>query len=88
MLPISELKIDKSFVTPMVTNDRKASIVRSVIELGHSLGLTVTAEGVETNEVLERLRTYACDTVQGYLISQPVTLDKLRERLARERVPK
>ena len=47
-LPICELKIDKAFVLPMLTDERNTAIVRSVIELGHSLGFTVTAEGVET----------------------------------------
>ena len=56
MLPISELKIDKSFVFSMLADERNAAIVRSVIELGHSLGLSVTAEGVETAEAFERLR--------------------------------
>ena len=70
-LPISELKIDKAFVLNMVADDRNAAIVRSVVELGHSLGFTVTAEGVETLESLERLTQYGCDTVQGYLLCRP-----------------
>jgi diguanylate cyclase (GGDEF)-like protein len=72
MLPISELKVDKSFVLSMLHNERNAAIVRSVIELGHSLGCTVTAEGVETAAILTRLREYGCDTVQGYLLSRPL----------------
>jgi diguanylate cyclase len=81
MLPIGELKIDKSFVFAMMSNERNAAIVRSVIELGHSLGLSVTAEGVETAEAQERLRAYACDTVQGYFVSKPLPLAELTQRL-------
>ncbi|HEX2902357.1 MAG TPA: bifunctional diguanylate cyclase/phosphodiesterase [Jatrophihabitans sp.] len=70
-LPVSELKIDKTFVLPMTTDTRKAAIVQSVIELGHSLGFTVTAEGVETAEALDRLTDAGCDTAQGYLLARP-----------------
>jgi diguanylate cyclase len=80
-LPISELKIDKSFVLPMLSSEPSAAIVRSVIELGHSLGLSVTAEGVESPAALELLRGYECDTAQGYLISAPVPLAELTRRL-------
>lgn len=76
-LPVSELKIDKTFVLPMLHDTRKDAIVRSVIELGHSLGCRVTAEGVETADVLNRLRELACDTVQGYHLSRPVPLADL-----------
>jgi len=72
-LPISELKIDKAFVLAMLTDERNAAIVRSVIDLGHSLGLHVTAEGVETEEILLRLRAFGCDTAQGYLFSRPIS---------------
>jgi diguanylate cyclase len=81
MLPIGELKIDKSFVFAMMSNQRNAAIVRSVIELGHSLGLSVTAEGVETAAAQDRLRSYACDTVQGYFVSKPLPLAELGHRL-------
>ena len=81
MLPISELKIDKAFVQAMLTDERNAAIVRSVIDLGHSLGFTVTAEGVETTQALERLTSYRCDTVQGYLLSRPVPEGDLDGRL-------
>ena len=73
-LPISELKIDKGFVLSMLTDDRNTAIVRSVIELGHSLGFTVTAEGVETVEMPEQLTALRCDTVQGYLLARPATV--------------
>jgi EAL domain-containing protein (putative c-di-GMP-specific phosphodiesterase class I) len=80
-LPIWELKIDKAFVLPMVADDRKTAIVRSVIELGHSLGFTVTAEGVESPEALQRLAELDCDTVQGYLLAKPAASGDLPERL-------
>src|SRR6202044_3356826 len=70
MLPISELKIDKAFVMSMLDSERNAVIVRSVVELGHSLGFTVTAEGVETTEALQYLSELGCDTGQGYLFAR------------------
>ena len=80
-LPISELKIDKGFVLSMLSDQRNASIVRSVIDLGHSLNFSVTAEGVETVEALEALTRYGCDTVQGYLLARPVPASSLPESL-------
>jgi EAL domain-containing protein (putative c-di-GMP-specific phosphodiesterase class I) len=85
-LPVTELKIDKGFVIAMTHDLRNAAIVHSIIELGHSLGLTVTAEGVETVEILDELTVADCDLVQGYLLSRPLTADKLREHLMGERV--
>ncbi|MCW2525083.1 MAG: diguanylate cyclase/phosphodiesterase, partial [Frankiales bacterium] len=84
-LPITELKIDKAFVLAMHGDERNAAIVRSVIELGHSLGFTVTAEGVETVEALEQLSSYQCDTVQGYLLSRPVGSADLATRMVAAR---
>lgn len=76
-LPINEIKIDKSFVTNMLTNPKDAMIVRTVIEFGHNFGLTVVAEGVETQEVLDALTTMGCDEVQGYFISKPQVYEPL-----------
>jgi diguanylate cyclase len=81
-LPITELKIDKAFVSSMLADERNTAIVRSVIELGHSLGFTVTAEGVETPEALQRLSLLHCDTVQGYLLARPVGTAELPGRMA------
>jgi diguanylate cyclase (GGDEF)-like protein len=88
MLPISELKIDKAFVSAMLTDERNSAIVRSVIELGHSLGFTVTAEGVETQDALERLAALNCDTIQGYVLGRPVPAADLGHslRVARDRI--
>ena len=74
-LPVQELKIDKSFVMGMQTGEGDAMIVRSTIDLAHNLGLSVVAEGVENADILERLRTLACDEAQGYHISRPLPVD-------------
>jgi diguanylate cyclase len=80
-LPVSELKIDKAFVLAMVGDVRNAAIVRSVIELGHSLGFTVTAEGVETPDVLAGLVAADCDLIQGFLLGRPVDATKVVDML-------
>ncbi len=71
-LPVSELKIDKSFVMGMVDDDSDAKIVRSTVDLAHNLGLSVVAEGVENQAILDKLRELACDEAQGYHISRPM----------------
>jgi EAL domain-containing protein (putative c-di-GMP-specific phosphodiesterase class I) len=76
-LPVSELKIDKSFVLGMSKRDADMVIVRSTIDLGHNLGLTVTAEGIETAETLEMLKTLGCDRAQGYLLAKPLSPEDL-----------
>jgi diguanylate cyclase len=81
-LPVSELKIDRGFVLAMCSDARNAAIVRSVIELGHSLGFTVTAEGVETPDVLAGLVAAQCDLIQGFLLARPVDADHARALLA------
>ncbi|WP_417457421.1 EAL domain-containing protein [Kordiimonas sp.] len=76
-LPVSEIKIDKSFVMTLAENEEDNILVRSTIELGHNLGLKVTAEGVEDEESVSRLKEYGCDTLQGYHISRPVPAAEL-----------
>ena len=71
MFPFDKVKIDRSFVADMLTNPQARAIIRSVIGLGHGLGVPVVAEGVETLEQLEALRAEGCDQVQGFLISRP-----------------
>ncbi len=81
-LPVSELKIDQSFVANVLLDEQDEVIVRSTIDLGHNLGLVVVAEGVENNEVLERLRSLGCDVAQGYCISRPLPPDHFMSWLA------
>jgi diguanylate cyclase (GGDEF)-like protein len=71
-LPVDEIKIDKSFVLDLNRHTDDAVIVRSTIELGHSLGVKVVAEGVETAESWEMLRQMGCDMAQGFFISAPL----------------
>ena len=80
-LPFTELKVDRSFTGEMLVNQHDAAIVRSTIDLGHELGRRIVAEGVETREVLERLRKFGCDFAQGYFISPPLEKSALREWL-------
>jgi diguanylate cyclase (GGDEF)-like protein len=97
-LPIDELKIDRSFVSPMLQDESDLIIVRSTINLGHDLGLRIIAEGVEDGATLERLAMLGCDLAQGYHLSRPMDAgafdDWLSDRpspaataLARERSP-
>ena len=81
ILPINEIKIDKSFVTDMVDYENDAVIVRSIIDLSHNLGLSVVAEGVETQDVYDILEILRCDVIQGYHVSRPITSEKLEEWL-------
>ena len=81
-LPVGELKIDQSFVANVLIDEQDEVIVRSTIDLGHNLGLVVVAEGVENNEVLERLRAFGCDIAQGYCISRPLSPDQFLAWLA------
>jgi EAL domain-containing protein (putative c-di-GMP-specific phosphodiesterase class I) len=71
-LPISEIKIDKSFMTNILDSGTDAIVVRSTIDLAHDLGLEVVAEGVESAAVCELLAEYGCDVVQGYYVQRPV----------------
>ena len=72
--PIDTLKIDQSFISSINSDlaDDNLTIANIVIDLGHKLGLKVIAEGVETEKQVEFLKKYACDKIQGYLISEPV----------------
>jgi len=77
-LPVDEIKIDKSFVLGMLHDQRDAMVVRSIIELGHNLGHTVVAEGVETREMYDALASMDCDEAQGYFISRPQACEMLK----------
>ncbi len=81
-LPIDELKIDRSFVGAMVTDGSDLTIVRSIIDLSHNLGLDVVAEGVEDADTLAQLAEMGCDRAQGYYLSRPVPAEGLLAWLA------
>ncbi len=84
-IPAQELKIDKKFIGMLATSAYDRTLVGSMIDLAHDLGLTVTAEGVEDAEALEALRQMRCDCVQGNLLASPMTLAQLQDYLARPR---
>ncbi|HVC37332.1 MAG TPA: EAL domain-containing protein [Gammaproteobacteria bacterium] len=76
-VPVKEIKIDQTFVIGMQTVKNDAIIVNAIIQLAHNLGLTVTAEGVESGETFERLRALGCDAMQGMYISMPMKATEL-----------
>jgi EAL domain-containing protein (putative c-di-GMP-specific phosphodiesterase class I) len=80
-LPASEIKIDRSFITNILEDERADAIVRSTLDLARNLGLTVVAEGIETEAVMEHLTTLGCETGQGYYFSRPLPPAELTERL-------
>jgi diguanylate cyclase (GGDEF)-like protein len=81
-LPVSELKIDQSFVKDMEQSPNDEVIVHSTIELAHNLGLSVVAEGVQSAATLQRLASLGCDTAQGFVISEPVSANEIAALLA------
>jgi EAL domain-containing protein (putative c-di-GMP-specific phosphodiesterase class I) len=76
-LPVTALKIDRSFVDTMSKNPESMTIVSTIISLGHSLNLKVVAEGVETEEQAKMLRLFRCDQLQGFLFSKPIDFDAI-----------
>jgi EAL domain-containing protein (putative c-di-GMP-specific phosphodiesterase class I) len=74
-LPIDELKIDKSFIAAMEDSVQASTLVRSLIELGHALGIDTAAEGIEDSEQLVRLREDECLQGQGFLFSKPISVE-------------
>jgi EAL domain-containing protein (putative c-di-GMP-specific phosphodiesterase class I) len=82
-LPVDELKIDRSFVMAMESDEDDAKIVRSTIDLAHNMGLTVVAEGVENAAVLQRLAALHCDEAQGYHMSRPLPVAEMAVFAAR-----
>lgn len=84
---IDELKIDKSFIDGLPHDADAAAIVRAILAMSHSLGMSVTAEGVEQPEQLDYLRAHHCEVFQGYLCSKPVTADAFFALLRRQQMP-
>jgi diguanylate cyclase (GGDEF)-like protein len=83
--PFDKIKIDRSFVNEMAHRKDSLAIIRAVSAMGVSLGMATTAEGVETREQFERVKTEGCTEVQGYLFSQPTTADRIPKLLADNR---
>jgi diguanylate cyclase (GGDEF)-like protein len=86
-LTVEELKLDRTFISQLCTDSRSAAIVRSTIDLSHTLGLLVVAEGVEDAETLSALRQMGCDMSQGYLHSRPMPGDVATDWLRRYAKP-
>lgn len=80
-MPVSELKIDKSFVLELANNEDDETIVKSTVDLAHNLGLTVVAEGVENQESLDVLAKYEVELAQGYYISKPLPAERFEQWL-------
>src|SRR5258708_1530175 len=80
--PINNIKIDKIFISDMLTDETDAAIVRAVISLAHTLRLSATAEGVESEEQMRMLQDFGCDYLQGYYFSRPVPSEQLGALLA------
>jgi EAL domain-containing protein (putative c-di-GMP-specific phosphodiesterase class I) len=81
LLPVDHIKIDRGFVMKMASNENDAIIVRSIIDLGHNLGLQVIAEGVDNRQSWAMLRTQECDLAQGYYMSAPLAAGEATEWL-------
>jgi EAL domain-containing protein (putative c-di-GMP-specific phosphodiesterase class I) len=76
-MPVHEMKIDRSFVHGLETDAEYDAIVKSAIDMGHSMGLQVVAEGIENESSAQRLRELGCDIAQGYLYARPMPLADL-----------
>ncbi len=82
ILPVDELKVDRTFVRDMATNDGSTALVQSAVDLGHNLGLAVVAEGVEDGVTLVALQNVGADVVQGFYTGRPMAVEALRSWIA------
>jgi len=80
-LPISEIKINRAFIASMATDQNASVIVRTIVNLAHTLGMQVVAEGVEDRATFIRLTVIGCDQVQGHLFGRPMAADDLESSL-------
>ena len=76
-MPFKTLKIDRSFLVDVATNEQKKNMLDSIINMGHKLNYTIVAEGIETLDQIETCKKYNCDFAQGYLYSRPLPFDQL-----------
>ena len=86
-LPLDFLKIDRSFIKDIVNDENDKAIVRAVIAMAHNLNLSVTTEGVETEEQLKFLIKNSCNSVQGYLFSRPIQLEAFIKLISEQTLP-
>jgi EAL domain-containing protein (putative c-di-GMP-specific phosphodiesterase class I) len=82
LLPVTVIKIDRSFVHDLDESEAGSALVRSILDIAHHFGLRVVAEGVETHAQLARLRELRCETVQGYLLNRPMSASSCEHLLA------
>ena len=78
---ISKLKVDRAFVNQLGVSTQGAAVCRAIVALGQSLGVKVLAEGVETPEQVQALRSLGCQTMQGFLFSRPVPVDQVPQAI-------
>jgi EAL domain-containing protein (putative c-di-GMP-specific phosphodiesterase class I) len=86
-LPVDELKLDRSFVGQLTSDERAAAIVRSTLQLSRDLGMTMVVEGVEDAATLDALRGWGCEFAQGYFIARPLAADVLFSWLQAQTAP-
>jgi EAL domain-containing protein (putative c-di-GMP-specific phosphodiesterase class I) len=82
-LPIDTLKIDRSFVQALVDSEKASAVIRGIVALARSLGMTTIAEGVESASEAAELKDVGCDVIQGYLISRPLEADAFAQFMLR-----
>jgi len=86
-LPVDILKLDQTLIKPIATDERALTLIKALIDMGHSLGYRMLAEGVETAEVLDLLKRHGCDAAQGYYIARPLEVEAVAEFLQASRGP-